>query len=87
VQNGKLLPIFRDNFHITKLFKKQNMGVAYKTKINIGRILNRNKETNDLNSTTVAYTNFDVPTAPSYVLDKWTDNTKPGIKNTFCLQI
>lgn len=78
-----MLPIVQDNFHITKLFKKQNIGVAYKTKNNIGRILNRNKETNYLNSTSVVYTNSDVLIAPLYKMDKWTDNTKPGIKNTF----
>jgi len=83
VQIGSVLPIFQDNFHITKLFKKQNIGVAYKTKNNIGRILNRNKETNYLNSTSVVYTNFAVPIALLYLLDKWTDNTKPGIKDTF----
>jgi hypothetical protein len=83
VQIGSVLPIFQDNFHITKLFKKQNRGVAYKTNNNIGRILNRNKEANYLNSTSVVYTNFDVPIAPLYVLDKWTDNTKQGTKNTF----
>jgi len=44
VQIGSLLPIFQDNFHTTKLFKKQNIGVAYKTNNNIGRILNRNKK-------------------------------------------
>jgi hypothetical protein len=44
VQIGSLPPIFQDNFHTTKLFKKQNIGVAYKTKNNIGRILNRNKK-------------------------------------------
>jgi hypothetical protein len=76
VQNAKLLTIFQDNFHI-KNFSK------YKTKNNIGKILNRNKDTNDLNSTTVAYTNFDVPNAPLYMLDKWTDSTKPDLKNTF----
>lgn len=76
MQNAKLLTIFQDNFHI-KNFSK------YKTKNNIGKILNRNKDTNDLNSTTVAYTNFDVPNAPLYMLDKWTDSTKPDLKNTF----
>jgi hypothetical protein len=78
-----VLPIVQDNSHITKLFKKQNIGVAYKTENNNGRILNRDKETNYLNSTSVVYTNFDVPISPLYTLDKWTDNTKPGIKNTF----
>jgi hypothetical protein len=78
-----VLPIFHDNFHITKLFKKQNIGVAHKTKNNIGRILNRNKETHYLNSTSVVYSNSDVPIAPLYILDKWTDNTKPRIKNAF----
>lgn len=80
---GSVLPIFQDNFHITKLFNKQNIGVAYKTKNNIGRILNKNKETNYLNSTSVVYINFDVPIVPLYILDKWTDNTKPDTKNTF----
>jgi hypothetical protein len=83
VQIGNVLPTFQDNFHITKVFNKQNIGVAYKTNNNTGRILNRNKETNYLNSTSVVYTNFDVPIAPLYILDKWTNNTKPGIKNTF----
>lgn len=32
--------------------------MAYKTKNNTGRILNMNKETNYLNSTSVVYTNF-----------------------------
>jgi len=83
VHIGSVLPIFQDNFHITKLFNKQNIGVAYKTKNNIGRILNKNKETNYLNSTSVVYINFDVPIVPLYILDKWTDNTKPDTKNTF----
>ena len=33
--------IGKDVYHITKLFKKQDLGVAYKTKNNIGRIFRR----------------------------------------------
>jgi hypothetical protein len=34
----------KEVYYITKLFRKQILGVALKTKINLGKILNRNTD-------------------------------------------